>query len=335
MNLAAGCDIEGVRHSPDVEPEFRSVADGIEMLDTGMAGQRELNAVYLLPGDEPALVEAGPEADAATVVGALERRGLGPADLAHVVVTHIHLDHAGAAGSLLRRFTAADVWVHERGAPHLEDPTRLVASTARTYGQERMHRFFGSPLRVDPARIRTVGDGDPIPLGSRGLTALHTPGHASHHLAFADDRTGAVFTGEAVGSHLPWVDVYRPALPPPEVDVEAALASITAIRGRAELLLTSHFGPIDDAATGCDRATERIHAWSGTVRRLSEGGEDLEVITAALREQAAAEHLADAGVPIDLARYDALGSIAMNAAGLERYWRKRREADDPEGPQPS
>jgi glyoxylase-like metal-dependent hydrolase (beta-lactamase superfamily II) len=307
-----------------VEADFAPVGEGIELLDTGMTGQRELNAVYLLPGDEPTLVETGPDADAPVVLGALERRGLGPEDLAHLVVTHIHLDHAGGAGRLLDRFPRADVWVHERGAPHLIDPTRLVSSTARTYGEDRMLAFFGRPEPVDPSRIHAVVDADVISLGGRGLEVLHTPGHASHHVALADTATGAVFTGEAIGSHLPWVDVYRPALPPPEVDVEQALESVERIRRRATVLMTSHFGPIADAAEGCDRAAARIRSWSETVRELSADTDDVDRIADALWEQAAAEHLQDAGVPIDPARYDALGSVRMNAAGLERYWRKRR-----------
>jgi glyoxylase-like metal-dependent hydrolase (beta-lactamase superfamily II) len=311
-----------------VETDFAPVAEAIELFDTGLAGQRELNAVYLLPGKEPTLVEAGSAADVPAILAALARRGLGPHDLAHIVVTHIHLDHAGGAGVLAQRFPAADVRVHEAGAAHLADPTRLVASTARTYGRERMEALFGTTVPLDPERIRTVADGDTIALGDRSLDVLHTPGHASHHVALADVRTGAVFTGEAVGSHLPWVDVYRPALPPPEVDVEAALASIDRIRGRASGLLTSHFGPIADAAEGCDRAAGRIRSWSETVRRLVERGRDLDAIADALGDQAAAEHLDDSGEPIDPARYDALGSIRMNAAGLERYWRKRREAED-------
>ena len=310
-----------------MEADFAPVAAGIELLDTGMVGQRELNAVYLLPGDEPTLLEAGPAADADRIVAALTRRGLGTQDLAHVVVTHIHLDHAGGAGSLLRHFPRADVWVHERGAAHLADPRRLVASTARTYGEDRMRAFFGRTLPVAPERIRSLGEGDAIELGDRSLEVLYTPGHASHHVAFADSATGAVFTGEAIGSYLPWVDVYRPALPPPEVDVEAALASIERIRSRADSLLTSHFGPIGDVSEGCDRAASRIRAWSETVRLLSIDDSDLDRIAAALRAQASAEHGADAGAPIDLTRYDALGSIGMNAAGLERYWRKRRERE--------
>jgi len=319
----------------DEEPRFTPVADGIELLDTGMAGQRELNAVYLVAADAPTLVESGPGADTGVVSAALAARGVGSGDLAHVVVTHIHLDHAGGTGALLRSFPTADVWVHERGAPHLADPGRLVASTARTYGQERMQRFFGDTLPVDPSRIHAVTDGDRIPLGGRTLEVLHTPGHASHHVALADDRTGAVFTGEAIGSHLPWVDVYRPALPPPEVDVDAAIASIERIRSRAGILLTSHFGPIPDVSEGCRRATDRIRTWSEAVRLALADTEDLDRIADVLQRLAAAEHLADAGTPIDLSRYDALGSIRMNAAGLTRYWKKRWEAEAAKAQPPS
>jgi glyoxylase-like metal-dependent hydrolase (beta-lactamase superfamily II) len=319
----------------DAEPRFTPVAEGIEVLDTGMAGQRELNAVYLVADDAPTLVESGPGADAPVVLAALASRGVGARDLAHIVVTHIHLDHAGGTGALLRSFPEAGVWVHERGAPHLVNPERLVASTARTYGQQRMRRFFGDTLPVDPSRVHAVTDGDRIPLGGRTLEVLHTPGHASHHIALVEDRGGAVFTGEAIGSHLPWVDVYRPALPPPEVDVESALASIERIRSRARTLLTSHFGPIPDAADGCERAAARIRSWSEAVRRALAVTDDVDRIEGVLRDLAAAEHLADAGTPIDLARYDALGSIRMNATGLTRYWKKRWEREGEAAQPPS
>jgi glyoxylase-like metal-dependent hydrolase (beta-lactamase superfamily II) len=319
----------------NAEPRFVPVADGVEMLDTGMAGQRQLNAVYLVAADAPTLVESGPGADIPLVLAALAARGVGAGDLAHVVVTHIHLDHAGGTGALHRSFPTADVWVHERGAPHLADPERLVASTARTYGTDRMRRFFGDTLPVDPARIHAVTDGDRIALGGRTLEVLHTPGHASHHVALADDDAGAVFTGEAIGSYLPWVDVYRPALPPPEVDVEAALASIERIRSRARILLTSHFGPIANAAEGCERAAARIRTWSEAVRRALADTDDVDRIAEVLRELASAEHLADAGTPIDLSRYDALGSVRMNATGLSRYWKKRWDREGGEAQPPS
>ena len=306
------------------------VAEGIDTIDTRTGGLDEFNAVYLLRGDEPALVEAASAADAERTAAALAALGIGPGDLAHVVVTHVHLDHAGGVGSLLRRFPKATVWVHERGAPHLADPTRLVASTARTYGADRMHALYGDTIPVDAGRIRGVADGDRIPLGARALEVLHTPGHASHHVALRDARSGAVFTGEAVGSHLPWADAYRPALPAPEVDVEQALASIERIRAvRPAILLTSHFGPVADPEEGCARGAERIRAWAETVRRALERDPDadLEEIAALLREQAAREYLRDAGAQIDLERYDAIGSIRMNAGGLARYWRKRWERE--------
>jgi len=193
-----------------------------------------------------------------------------------------------------------------------------------------MRAFFGDTAPVNEGRIRVVAGGDRIRLGDRVLDVLYTPGHASHHVALHDDATGAVFTGEAIGSHLPWVDCYRPALPPPEVDVEAALASIDTIRARgASALMTSHCGPVEDADEGCGRAAVRIVAWSDAVRRRLDTDPDagIDDLTDMLRDVAAADYLADAGVPIDLDRYDAIGSIRMNAAGLARYWRKRREAE--------
>ncbi|MEO8475524.1 MAG: MBL fold metallo-hydrolase [Actinomycetota bacterium] len=311
-------------------PTISDVAPGVVMIDTRMADLDRFNAVYLLTGAEPTLVETGPAADAPIVLAALAKLGLGPGDVAHLVATHIHLDHAGGAGTLLPLLPRADIYVHERGAAHLADPTRLIASTARTYGEERMRSWFGDTVPVDPDRIRAVAGGDRIALGDRALEVLHTPGHASHHVALHDDATGVMFTGEAIGSHLPWADCYRPALPPPEVDVEAAIASIEAIRARnPSSLMTSHFGPVNDPGEGCERAAARVVGWSDAIRRRLDArpGADLDELTGLLEHVAAADHLADAGVPIDLARYDAIGSIRMNAAGLARYWTKRREAE--------
>jgi glyoxylase-like metal-dependent hydrolase (beta-lactamase superfamily II) len=314
----------------DRHPTTAALADGITIIDTLLGHEREFNAVYLLEADEPTIVEAGPGADVRLVLEALASLGVNAEDLAHIVVTHVHVDHAGGSGALVGAFPSATVWVHERGAPHLADPTRLVASTARTYGEDRMHELYGQTLPVPADRLRAVADGDQIPLGGRKLSVFHTPGHASHHIALQDDRSGAIFTGEAVGSHLPWADAYRPALPPPEVDIEAALASIASIRARhPSTLLTSHFGPIEDPEEGCDRGAERIRTWAETVRRRLEANPEIGIdeLTDSLRMQAAQEYLADSGSRIGLDRYDAIGSIRMNAQGLQRYWRKRWERE--------
>jgi glyoxylase-like metal-dependent hydrolase (beta-lactamase superfamily II) len=313
-----------------LEPLTADAAPGVTVIDTGMTGQRELNAVYLIAAAEPCLVEAGPGADADAVVAALGELGIDPHDLAHIALTHVHIDHAGAAGELLRRFPRATVWVHELGAPHLVDPTRLLASTARTYGEERMRRFYGATLPCPADRLRVVVDGGEIDLGDRRLHVVDTPGHASHHVALHESAGGAMFTGEAIGSHLPWADCYRPAMPPPEADVERALDSIRRMRERRpSTLLTSHFGPIPDAEEGFDRGAERISSWSAAVRAVLEAdpaveGDRLESL---LRAQAREEYERDSGSPFDLGRYDAIGSIRMNADGLARYWRKRWERE--------
>jgi glyoxylase-like metal-dependent hydrolase (beta-lactamase superfamily II) len=313
-------------------PTLSQVAPGVTMIDTGMAGERALNAVYVFGGAQPCLVEAAPEADGSAVLAGLEQLGIGPNDLAHIVVTHIHMDHAGGTGALLDRFPGARVWVHERGAPHLANPTRLVASTARTYGAARMHELFGGMRACEPERITAVTDGDLIDLGEHRLRVLHTPGHASHHIALHDEAGGAVCTGEAIGSYLPWATAFRPALPPPEVDVDLALASIERIRAVGpSAVLTSHFGPAPQPDRACEVAAERVRAWAETVRTslMAESDASTAAIASSLRDLAGQEFLDDAGRPLDdeLDRYDALGSIAMNAAGLARYWRKRWEAE--------
>lgn len=317
-------------------PRIAEVARGITAIDTGMAGQRELNAVYLVASSEPCLVETGPGADGPVVGDALERLGVARGDLAHVVVTHIHMDHAGGAGALLARYPRATLWVHERGAAHVVDPSRLIASTARTYGEQRMRDLYGETLPCPAARVRPVVDADLIPLGDRGLEVLHTPGHASHHIALLDDATGSLFTGEAIGSYLPWGDCYRPALPPPEVDVEAALHSIERMRERLPAaLLTSHFGVVTDPEEGFERSAARIRDWSEAVRRelTTRPGTTDDALAGLLTSLARREYEADSrrSFDQDRDRYDALGSIRMNAQGLGRYWRKCADAGAQEG----
>jgi len=318
-----------MRDSRGMGGDFTTVPGAIA-IDTEMAGERELNAVYLLDGAEPCLVETGPGADHERLRSALDALGVGPDDLAHIVLTHIHMDHAGGAGALLRRHTNATVWVHEAGARHLVDPDRLIASTARTYGAERMRALYGDMLPVPSERVRDVADGDVIPLGARSLYVLHTPGHASHHIALHDDTSGAMFTGEAIGSYLPWASCFRPALPPPEVDIEAALTSIRRIaERRPTTLLTSHFGPVPDVEDACGRAADRIRDWAQEVRTLLEGDANAqeETVVEALSRRARRDFEVDAGRAFEPARYDALGSIRMNAQGLARYWRKRWERE--------
>ena len=214
-------------------PVVFPVADGITAIDTFMGGRARYTAAYLIDASETTLVETGPGTSVEPVAAALDHLGVAAGELAHIVLTHIHLDHAGGVGQLAERFPRATVWVHARGAPHLADPTRLVASTARAWGEAEMRELFGPAAPVERDRVRPLEDTDTIALGDRSLSVLETTGHASHHVALVDSRTGAVFTGDALGIHVPDLPVLRPATPPPEFDLERYVASIERIRSAA------------------------------------------------------------------------------------------------------
>ena len=313
----------------DRPPVVFRVADGITAIDTFMGGRARYTAAYLLDAGEPTLVETGPGTSVEPVAAALGHLGIGPDGLAHVVLTHIHLDHAGGVGELSRRFPNATVWVHERGAPHLVDPTRLVASTARAWGEAEMRELFGPTAPVEGARVRPLRDTDVIALGDRELAVLDTPGHASHHVALVDSRTGAVFTGDALGIHVPDLPVLRPATPPPEFDLDRYVTSIARIREAARsILLFAHFGPLADVQATCDLAIRRVRDWAGVAERAMRGTEDPEEL-AALLERAALDDIetgAEATLDLEVLedRLRLLSSVRMNAQGLARYWRERQ-----------
>jgi glyoxylase-like metal-dependent hydrolase (beta-lactamase superfamily II) len=309
-------------------PETYNAADGIIGVDTQMAGRSRLTSAYLLTGTQPALVETGPTTSVEAVTAGLETLGLGPNDLAHIVVTHIHLDHAGGAGRLAAGFPKATVWVHERGAPHLADPAKLVQSAARVYGPDRMRELFGPVDPVPSERLRSVADKDRISFGERSLEVLYTPGHASHHVALVDSTSEALFTGDALGIHLPDTRVLRPATPPPDIDIEQGVDSIERIRRRARgVLLFSHFGPVAEVDELCSLAASRLRRWADIVRDAMEETEDLDRITELLERRTAGEFegAGSVGRPADVDGYEVLSSMRMNAAGLVRYWKKRAE----------
>jgi glyoxylase-like metal-dependent hydrolase (beta-lactamase superfamily II) len=304
------------------------VADGVTAIDTFYGGRERYTAAYLLDAREPAIIETGPTTSAEHVVAGLDRLGVGRDDLMHIVVTHIHLDHAGGVGTLCGRYPKATVWVHERGAPHLADPTRLVASASRVYGDERMESLFGPVEPVPPQRIRSVSDGDVIELGGRALTAAATPGHALHQVALVDSSSGAVFTGDALGIHPPDLPVLRPATPPPEYDLEMAIESIEKIRSLAgELVLFSHFGPVREVERICELAVQRFRAWTEAVRVAMERTDDLDEVVAVLEAEARRDVETGAETQIDLDRFEILAGVRVNAMGIMRYWQKRWERE--------
>lgn len=314
-----------VHYTAGVAETFE-VLPGIIGIDTRMAGRERVTSAYLLTGEEPALVETGPTTSHEAVAAGLGALGVGPQDLAHVVVTHIHLDHAGGVGTLSGRFPRATIWVHDRGAPHLADPVRLVRSAGRVYGEERLGELFGPVEPVSSARLRSLSDGDRLSLGQRALDVMYTPGHASHHICLVDSQTGAVFTGDALGIHLPDAGVLRPATPPPDIDVELYVQSIERIRERARsVLMLSHFGPVAEVEGICSLAISRLRRWARIVREAMDLTRDLDHIAQALEEGTDSELDEARARGVDLERYEILASVRTNAAGLMRYWEKQEE----------
>ena len=298
------------------------VARGITAIDTFYGGRERFTAAYLLDADEPAIVETGPSTSFEPVVGGLERLGIGAADLAHIAVTHIHLDHAGGVGDLVRTFPNATVVVHPAGARHLVDPERLLASSARVYGP-LMDTVYGGLTPVEAGRVKAADDGEVLDLGGRRLELLHAPGHAKHHLAVFEPDLGVLFAGDGVGVLLPSTGVLRPATPPPDFDRDLAVASLRrfAERDPAHLVLT-HFGPITPPAERLAEAEDKLRRWCATAEQAAaEHGLELDHIEAALRERFEREEGHEAGDP---ERFELLNSYHSNAAGLLRWIQQKQ-----------
>jgi glyoxylase-like metal-dependent hydrolase (beta-lactamase superfamily II) len=307
---------------------METIAPGIHQLDTLLGGWDRLTAGFLVEGEHPALVETGARSSVDTVRAALGEVGLGPDDLRWLVLTHIHLDHAGGVGDLAMAFPAATVVVHERGARHLVDPSRLLASAAQVYG-ERLHTLYGTLAPVPEERILAAADGLQIDVGAgRMLTMVDSPGHARHHHAVLDEHTGTLLVGDAVGVRLPDVGILRPAVPPPDFDLEAATASLRRFAAlRPQQVVLTHYGAVPDPMATLDEAEGLLHRWVAVAEAvIRERGADASVdeIAAALNAEVG---ISEDRVPEEIrARAEILNGVHSNAAGIQRYLRKRSEA---------
>ena len=289
------------------------------MVDTRMGGYDGITAGYLIRGDRPCLVETGAAHSAGAVVDLLADLGVGSADLATIVVTHIHLDHAGGVGDLAAAFPNAQVVVHAAGARHLADPSRLMASAERVFGPV-LDELFGRLRPTDAERITVLSGDDAIDLGSgRRLESFDSPGHARHHVGLLDSVSGDLYTGDAAGVWTPETGDLRPATPPPEFDLEAALGSLDRMRERTPTrLLFSHFGPVTDVPTTLDRSVEELRLWVELVRDARAEGLDLDHAVARVRERTA-ERYAVRGRPELDEKLEVLSSTEANTAGIWRY----------------
>lgn len=301
------------------------VGDGVIEIDTLLGGWERLTAGYLIEGEAPVLVETGSQTSVPALLGALDGLGVSAHDLAGVVVTHIHLDHAGGVGDLAAAFPRATVYVHEKGARHLADPTRLINSASQVYG-DLLDSLYGRLTATPPERLHVLADGEDIVISSkRVLTAIDSPGHAKHHLGLHDSGSGILFAGDAVGVRLPDVGVLRPSVPPPDFDLDLALASIRRFEARSPVALAlAHYGVVHHPTVLLEEASQVLQSWADVAGAAWRRGED---IAGALSEAFSAELT---GVdPVLGQRLETLNGIHSNAAGLRR-WLEHRPKPEPE-----
>jgi glyoxylase-like metal-dependent hydrolase (beta-lactamase superfamily II) len=294
-------------------------------IDTRMAGYDGITAGYLIRGDRPCLVETGTAPSAPVVRDALAVLGVGPDDLATIVVTHIHLDHAGGTGDLAGLFPGAEVVVHELGARHLADPSRLMASARMVYGDE-LDGLFGTLAPTPADRIRAVERTGVVDLGGgRRLDSHYSPGHARHHVGLLDSASGDLYVGDAAGIYIQETGDLRPATPPPDFDLEVALESLRTFRAlRPARLLFSHFGPVTDIDETLDRSAAEISLWVAETRRARGAGLDLDHAAAMVAERTRARYaaLAPDADPRIAAKFDRISGAAANVAGILHWMDK-------------
>ncbi len=297
----------------------RRIAPGVLEIDTLLGGWHRVTAGYLIEGAEPVLVETGSQSSVPVLLEALADLGMGAGDLSGVVVTHIHLDHAGGVGDVARTFPSATVYVHEKGARHLADPTRLVESAARVYGP-LLDSLYGR-LEATPAeRLHVLDDGEEIRVGpDRVLVAVDSPGHAKHHVGLHDSASGILFAGDAVGVRLPDAGVLRPSTPPPDFDLDQALRSLRRFAERRPTgIALAHYGLLLDPPDLLAEAEETLRLWAETAERAFAEGRD---IADALAERFDPQ-MADVA-PEHREKLEIMNGVHSNAAGLRRWLEHR------------
>jgi glyoxylase-like metal-dependent hydrolase (beta-lactamase superfamily II) len=260
------------------------------------------------------LVDPGPESAVANLLEAL-----GDVRPRALLLTHIHLDHAGATGALVRRWPDLEIYVHERGAPHVVDPSKLLSSAGRLYGEQNMKPLWGEVLPVPDERVHALSGGETLALGEAGtFRVTYTPGHASHHVSYLHEDSGRAFVGDMAGVRIPPAKVTIAPTPPPDIDVEAWDRSLDLIADwRPASLGLTHFGGVEEAREQLEATRASLHEFAALTKHAGPA-----TVAAAVRD-----------------RVETTGDRALRAAyaaavppehiyqGLERYWRKRAERD--------
>jgi glyoxylase-like metal-dependent hydrolase (beta-lactamase superfamily II) len=276
-------------------------------------------------GSDPGvvLVDPGPGSCIETLRGLLRAQGICVSDIQSVLLTHIHLDHAGAAGLLVEENPKIRVFVHEKGAPHVIDPSKLINSANQLWGVEGVARLWGKMAPVPQANLHVLGHHDRITAGGHQFDVRYTPGHASHHVSYFDEQSGIAWAGDTAGLRFTSELFTLPPTPPPDIDLEAWRESIATLRAwRPETVFITHFG----AYGGVEEHLDHLEGSLADVAAMAKRAIDSDASDETKYEQFKAEVLAyirRAGVEDQLAPLEHVGPLEFNWRGLVRYWRKR------------
>jgi len=295
---------------------------GLDYFDLKFLGEPEIIATGLLTGpDGVAIVDPGPSTTLATLKSEVAARGARLADIRAILLTHIHLDHAGATGTLLQECPGAEVFVHEAGAAHLTDPSKLLVSAARLYGDD-MSRLWGEVKPVPADRLRIVGD-TRLTIVGHTVDVAKTPGHASHHVSYFLPDAGVAFVGDTAGICRASGRIVLPPTPPPDIDLEAWRVSTDRILSwHPDTLFLTHFGPHRSPRVHFADMWTRMDDWSRRVRaQLARPGDDAERARSFTDD--VMDDLARATSREEALAYAHAGRFDFSWAGLARYWRKR------------
>lgn len=293
----------------------------ITTIDLNFQNKTQAIASYLIRHSTGVvLIETGPGSTLPALEAALSAEGLSPRDVTHVLLTHIHLDHAGAAGWFSRQ--GAEIYVHPVGAPHLVDPSKLMASASRIYG-DRMDQLWGEMLPVEQSQLKIPNDAEEIVIGKLRFLPVNTPGHAEHHYAYLFEDV--CFSGDVGGVRIPGYAYLRAPMPPPELHFGKWRESLARLRAlKFSRIAPTHFGMFNDAEwqiNELDKTLASMETWLETVMSLDPSIEELrEQFTIWMQEEGRVKNLSE-----DVIRaYSLANPVAMSADGLMRYWKKFR-----------
>ncbi len=299
------------------------IADGIRRIDLRFGGMPDVIAAYLIgDGDDLLLYETGPTTTIPAMAAGLSEAGVDFSQISRLMVSHIHLDHAGAAGVLMREHPHLRLSVHPVGAPHLAHPEKLIASAARIY-TDQMDELWGEIAPVEEGRIDLLADGQRLTVSGHALQVRYVAGHASHHIVLFDEQSGVLFTGDTAGVRAPRNDHVGAATPPPEFDPEAWQTSVEIMRGfGASQLALTHAAAFGDVERHLDRVLPSIDVFIETARRTFASGGGLDAVIGAL------QGVVLTSVGGDRVAFDKLelaDPAYVSAMGLQRYLKKRGE----------